>query len=143
VDGSARPPGAVSAAKDEKDRLKVENDDERVFASLQRAAAANLQAGRPRGKAHTHADTFVKVPLWWIERATRATRTPQAFVCIWLLHLSWRARSPTFSLPNDRLNKRGADRRRKRRALRALEAAGLITVERRHGKTPIVTLVCL
>jgi hypothetical protein len=98
-------------------------------------------ADRPRGKARK--DTFVKVPLWWIEQATRATRTPQAFVCIWLLHLSWRARSPTFSLPNDRLNKRGADRRRKRRALRALEAAGLITVERRHGKTPIVTLVCL
>ena len=119
VDGSARPPGAVPAAKDEKDRLKVENDDERVFASLQRAAAANLQAGRPRGKARAHADTFVKVPLWWIEQATRATRTPQAFVCIWLLHLSWRARSPTFSLPNDKLNKRGADRRRKRRALQA------------------------
>jgi CRP-like cAMP-binding protein len=119
----------------------VEDDDERVFADLQRAAAANLQTGRRRGKVRK--DTFVKVPLWWIELATRATRTPQAFVCIWLLHLSWRARSTTFPLPNGRLGKRGSDRRAKMRALAALEAAGLITVKRRHGKTPIVTLVVL
>ena len=122
--------------------MKVkEEEDERVFASLQRAAAANLQAGRRRGKVRK--DTFVKVPLWWIERATRATRTPQAFVCVWLLYLSWRARSKAFPLPNGKLDARGVDRRMKRRALSALEAAGLITVKRRHGKTPVVTLVLL
>jgi hypothetical protein len=31
----------------------------------------------------------------------------------------------------------------KRKKLRGLEAAGLITVERRHGKVPLVTLVVL
>ena len=49
----------------------------------------------------------------------------------------------TFPLPNDRLTKQGADRRAKRRALANLEAAGLITVEREEGKTPVVTLLCL
>jgi hypothetical protein len=88
-------------------------------------------------------DVFVKVPLWWIEQATRATRSPQALVCIWLLHLAWQAKSMTFPLPNDRLAKRGADRQVKRRALANLEKAGLITVDRRSGKTPKVTLVCL
>jgi hypothetical protein len=88
-------------------------------------------------------DAFVQVPLWWIEQATRATRTPQAMVCIWLLYLSWQAKSMTFPLPNDRLAKRGADKRVKRRALANLEKAGLITVERRRGKTPIITLVVL
>jgi len=88
-------------------------------------------------------DAFVKVPLWWIEQATRATMSPQAFVCIWLLHLAWKARSMTFPLPNGRLTKQGADRRAKRRALANLEAAGLITVERKDGKTPVVTLLCL
>ena len=88
-------------------------------------------------------DTFVQVPLWWIERATRATRTPQAMVCIWLLHLAWQSKSMTFPLPNDRLAKRGAGKRVKRRALASLEKAGLITVERRAGKTPIVSLVVL
>ena len=114
--------------------------NEEIFARLQRASAIR-PAGRRQSKVRK--DTFVKVPLWWIEQATRATRTPRAFVCIWLLHLSWRARSTTFPRPNDRLGKRGVDRQAKRRTLLALEAAGLITVERRHGKTPVVTLVVL
>jgi hypothetical protein len=88
-------------------------------------------------------DSFVKVPLWWIEQATRATKSPQAFVCVWLLHQAWKARSMTFPLPNVRLTKQGVDRRAKRRALANLEAAGLITVEREDGKTPVVTLLCL
>jgi hypothetical protein len=88
-------------------------------------------------------DAFVKVPLWWIEAATQATKTPQAFVCVWLLHLAWKAGSMTFPLPNDRLAKRGVDRRMKRKALANLEEAGLITVDRRPSKTPIVTLVVL
>jgi hypothetical protein len=88
-------------------------------------------------------DVFVKVPLWWIEQATRATRSPQAFVCIWLLHLAWQAKATTFPLPNDRLAKRGADKRAKRRALANLEKVGLITVERRPHKAPIVSLVAL
>jgi hypothetical protein len=88
-------------------------------------------------------DTFVKVPLWWIEQATRATRTPQAMVCVWLLHLAWQSKSMEFILPNDRLAKRGADRRVKRRALANLEKAGLIKVERRNRKPPRVTLVVI
>ena len=43
-------------------------------------------------------DAFVKVPLWWIEQATRATKSPQAFVCVWLLHLAWKAGNMTFPL---------------------------------------------
>jgi hypothetical protein len=73
-------------------------------------------------------EPFVMVPLWWVEQATRATRTPKALVCIWLLHLAWKAKSSTFSLPSGKLSKKGASRYTKRRALRELEAAGLITV---------------
>jgi hypothetical protein len=88
-------------------------------------------------------EAFVKVPLWWIEQATRATRTPQAFVCIWLLHLAWKAKSLTFPLPNGGLTRRGANRFAKHRALQRLEAAGLISVERRARKAPLVTIVVL
>ena len=119
----------------------MEDDDERVFASLQRAAAAGRPAGRRRAKARK--DTFAMVPLWWIEQAARATENPRAFVLIWLLHLSWRARSLTFPVPNAGIIMRGGNRWAKYRVLNDLEAAGLITVQRRHGKTPIVTLVCL
>jgi hypothetical protein len=87
------------------------------------------------------ADKFVKVPLWWAEQASQATRTPKAFVWIWLLHLSWAAHAKTFPLPNERLKVRGVSRRIKRRALRELEEARLIQVARKHGKSPVVTLL--
>ena len=88
-------------------------------------------------------DAFVKVPLWWIREATKATDTPMALVAIELLHTAFRARSSSFTLPNGRLAKWGVSRESKRRALQRLEAAGLILVERRPRKTPKVTLVGL
>lgn len=88
-------------------------------------------------------DPFVKVPLWWITAATKATRTPAALVCVHLLHASWKAKSMTFSLSNKRLEKSGVSRKIKSRVLRNLESAGLITVERPSRKSPIVTLVLL
>jgi hypothetical protein len=86
---------------------------------------------------------FVKVPLWWAAEAAKATRMPGMLVLIELLHRSWKAKSLTFPLPNRDLGKHGVSREIKRKKLRDLEAAGLITVERRHGKTPRVTLVVL
>jgi hypothetical protein len=89
------------------------------------------------------ADPFVKVPLWWAEAAAKATRTPKALVWIELLHAAWKAKSATFSFPSGKLNKGGASRHAKRRALGELEAGGLITIERRRGKNPLVTIVAL
>lgn len=88
-------------------------------------------------------DLFVKVPLWWAEEATKATKTPAALVLVYLLRSSWKARSTTFPLPNVYLKKNGVSPKVKRRVLRELEAAGLITVERPSRKTPIVTLVAI
>lgn len=81
-------------------------------------------------------DAFVKVPLWWATEAAKATRMPGMLVLIELLHRSWKARSLTFPLPNGHLAKHGVSRKVKHKKLRDLEAAGLITVERHHGKTP-------
>jgi hypothetical protein len=89
------------------------------------------------------AEPFVKVPLWWIAAATKATHTPAALVCIELLHAAWKAKSLTFPMPNGRLRQLSVNRETKRRALRALEKGGLIAVERLPRKTPIVTLVAL
>jgi hypothetical protein len=86
---------------------------------------------------------FVKVPLWWAEAAAKATRLPRMLVLIELLHRSWKAKSLTFPLPNGNLEKKGVGREAKRRVLRDLEAAGLITIERRPCKTVKVTLVVL
>jgi hypothetical protein len=99
-----------------------------------------LEAAAPI-RRNKKVEPFVKVPLWWIAQATKATGTRKALVCIELLHASWKAKSMTFPLPNGRLKRWNVSRETKRRVLADLEGAGLIAVARRHGKTPIVTLV--
>jgi hypothetical protein len=100
-----------------------------------------LEARAPVKRKKT--EEFVMVPLWWVTEATKATRMPGALVLIELLHRSWKAKSLTFPLPNGRLIKYGVSREIKRRILHNLEVAGMITIERRPGKTPLVTLVAL
>ena len=103
---------------------------------------SELEAAAPV-KRRNRKDAFVQVPLRWFEAATRATRSPQALVSVWLLHLAWKAKSPTFPVPNGQLGQHGVSRYAKYRALARLERAGLITVDRRVRKTLIVTLVGL
>jgi hypothetical protein len=86
-------------------------------------------------------EQFVKVPLWWAEQASAATGTQKAFVWVWLLHLAWKARSNTVTVPNGKLEAYGVNRKVKQRALLELEAAGLIKVERQGRKSPVVTLL--
>jgi len=88
-------------------------------------------------------EPFVKVPLWWIEAAAKAADSPRTLLLVELLHARWKTQCMTFPLPNGRLRKLGVSRDVKRRVLRDLELAGLITVERPARKTPIVTLVVL
>jgi hypothetical protein len=116
-----------------------EQEEEREFLRYQRTAGdLAIKSTASKVKA---VDKFVKVPLWWAEQAARATGTPKAFVWVWLLHLSWKAKSNTFPLPNGQLRDRGVNRLTKHRALRELEVAGLIQVTRKTGKTPVVTLL--
>ena len=76
-------------------------------------------------------------------RPRKPARTPKALVWVELLHVSWKTGSRTFPLPCGRLEKKGVGRETRRRALRELEAAGLISVTWQHGKTPIVSIVVL
>jgi hypothetical protein len=102
---------------------------------------AQLHAAAPTKRKKP--ELFVKVPLWWAAKAAKATKTPKALVWVRLLHLAWKAKSLTFPLPNGKLEDNGVSRFAKYRALRELEAAGLIVVERRHGKTVMVSIVAL
>jgi hypothetical protein len=88
-------------------------------------------------------EPFVKVPMWWMAAAAKATNNLKALVAVELLHAAWKAKSMTFPLPNGRLEKLGIHRETKRRAIRDLERAGLIMVERPTRKTAVITLVLL
>jgi DNA-binding transcriptional ArsR family regulator len=88
--------------------------------------------------------SWAKVPMWLAKAATEATKdmkAPAALVWIHMLHASWKAKGAPFLLPNVSLRNDGASRLTKYRVLRKLEAAGLITVERRGRKSPLVRWV--
>ena len=80
-----------------------------------------LKAALPRKRKKV--EPFVKVPLWWITEAAKATQSPRTTILTELLYASWKAKSLTFPLPNRRLKQRGARRAIKRLVLRALERA--------------------
>jgi len=96
---------------------------------------------QPSKARRREADLFSKMPLQWSNAAARAIGSHQCFVLIWLLHLAWKSKSATFSLSNTALARYGVSRETKRRALAKLEAAGLLTAERRPGRATIVTLL--
>ena len=123
----------ISAA----DRDLAEWDTE-IEAEFQRVVRTTKAAGKRR-----KVERFVQVPLWWIEIAAKATRSPATLVLIELLHARWETKSLTFPLPNGRLNKLGVSREIKRRVLRDLERRQVIIVERPLRKTPIITLIGL
>ena len=83
---------------------------------------------------------FVKLPMSWMEKlgevplATGATHQ----VAWHLLYLDWKNRSKPFKLSNGILEYGGISRFSKWRALADLERRGLIMVERRRRKSPIV-----
>jgi hypothetical protein len=85
-------------------------------------------------------DPFVKVPLQWAVAAAKATRTRKALVWLLLLYEAWKAKGVPFPLSNEKLARYGVSRETKRRALAEIEASGLCTVQRQHGRAPVVTL---
>jgi hypothetical protein len=86
-------------------------------------------------------DPFVKVPLRWAAKAAKATKTGKAMVWLELLYAAWQAKSNVITLSNKRLEQRGVNRFAKYRALRELEADGMIAIERQGKKAPVVTIL--
>jgi hypothetical protein len=84
-------------------------------------------------------DAFVKVPLWAAALVSEATRSPAVLVWVYILYCAWKAKGQSFTLPNGWLERRGVSRQSKYNIVRRLEAYGLITVEWRPRKSPLIT----
>ena len=80
------------------------------------------------------ANSFAMVPIDWAAAAAKATNTQRAMVWVLLQRLAWQNHRATFPLSNAVLTKYGVSREVKRRTLAALEASGLILVDRRQGR---------
>jgi hypothetical protein len=103
----------------------------------QRLAELEARAPAKRKKQQP----FVKVPLGPAAKAATASGCQRMMVWLYLLHRGWKLQKASFAVPSGALRSFGISKEVKRRALRNFEAAGLITVERRTSKNPIVTLV--
>jgi hypothetical protein len=80
--------------------------------------------------ASSNADLEYSI-MQWAATASKATRTPKAFIWLLLLHLAWRTKNTTFSFSNQMLRRYyRVSPQTKRRALEELEAAGQISIER-------------
>lgn len=93
----------------------------------------------PRPKPH---ERFLKgpIPLPWLELAARLPgKSLHAGIALWYAAGLNRSRSvPLSNIASLRL---GLDRNAKYRALGWLEEAGLIAVERKFGRAPVVTIL--
>jgi hypothetical protein len=85
---------------------------------------------------------FLRGPIDW-QDVCAVAKLPGKTWAVWLLlHLRWPMEDGEgVTLPNSRLAEMGVDRWAKIRALRALEDAGFIRVERRRGCSARITLV--
>lgn len=81
-----------------------------------------------------------KVPMDWVERAGRL-KGAALHMAIALAHQATLEGSETVKPPRELLRRLGVQRAREARALRALEAHGLVAVERHRGRRPRVTVL--
>jgi hypothetical protein len=95
--------------------------------------------GLPRHKKGVH---FLKGPvlLNWLAQAARC-RGKALHVAIILCYRAGLLKSDTIKVPGWTAKKFGLDRHAKTRGLKALERAGLVSITRRQGCSPQVTLL--
>ncbi|WP_315749577.1 MULTISPECIES: hypothetical protein [unclassified Bradyrhizobium] len=83
---------------------------------------------------------FVQVPLIWIDKIARDSRDKTFAVLCHLLHEDWKQGGGPIKVANGFLGKLGVGRGAKSRALSKLENLGIISVERRGRKSPIIRI---
>jgi hypothetical protein len=81
---------------------------------------------------------FVMVPRSWVDAITPASRDKTFAVVTHLLYENWRQGGGPITVPNGILARDGVSRSAKWRILNKLERLGLISVERRDRKSPVV-----
>jgi hypothetical protein len=83
---------------------------------------------------------FVQLPLAWVDILSRDSRDKALVVLCHLLHLDWKQGGGPIKLPNGFLEMIGVGRGAKWRVLNKLESVGVLSIERRGRKSPIVTI---
>jgi hypothetical protein len=101
---------------------------------------AKLAVAHIPAKIRKRREKFVMMPMWWYEKLANPAPTCRCtcLVACYLLHLHWKNDGKPFKLANGMLAYDGISPDTKLRALKDLERRGLITIERRARKSPVV-----
>jgi DNA-binding transcriptional ArsR family regulator len=107
-----------------------------------RFSRATVQTGKVKPPRHQSGERFLKgpIPLLWLEEAARLPgKSLHAGIALW--YAAGLTKSASVPLSNIAGLHFGLDRNAKYRALKWLEGAGLVRVERKLGRAPIVTIL--
>jgi hypothetical protein len=83
---------------------------------------------------------FVQVPWTWVDRLKGAQGSTYRVALI-LLYLDWKGNGEPIKLANGMLRIDGVSRYSKWRALNELERRGMIVVERRRRRSPLIQVL--
>ena len=121
---------------------KIWNADRGSYIATGQTTDINIETLEPAAQRLSVSDgRFLKGPIPWAWIIAAAKLPGHALLvglCIW--RLAGATKSYNVSFGNSDLKPLGIDRAAKSRALQALETAGLISLARRRGRFPTVTL---
>jgi hypothetical protein len=124
--------------------LRLNPEDVEAMNRAYHDARANAAARQKRGTTTRRAPekgAYVQMRTEDAVAGFHSLRCPQALVWHRLQYLAWATGSATVTLANKALAEMGVSRLIKYRALQRLEQDGLIRVERRERRSPIVTIL--
>jgi DNA-binding MarR family transcriptional regulator len=114
------------------------------YADLKRCrlpdGAVVLERRVPPAKRRWRQRHFIPVPMPWFERLTGASGHTYRLALV-LLYLDWRSAGQPIKLTNRLVQVDGLTRYTKSRSLDDLRRRGLVTVERRPRRAPVVRLL--
>jgi hypothetical protein len=105
-------------------------------AAMGRAAAAKPARAQPKRQRQQ----FVMVPWWWVERLKGARYTATFLVAHHVLLQHWKTGGRPVPVSNMALKPLGVSRWAKWRALQELKRLGLVNIQTRHRRVPLITL---
>jgi hypothetical protein len=107
--------------------------------------AAVLTKAKPKrgnNKPPRRTEPFLQVPHKALVAGSAVLHSSKQFlVWLYVFHRVWADKSNTVTVANTTLNSWGVRRDQKTQALRLLEGAGLIAVQWRERRSPLVTLL--
>ncbi len=116
------------------------SDDDHYDLTKLRIDPATFATPHVPTKIRKRREQFAMLPMSWFEKLANPVPICRStcLVAWYLLHLNWKCHGKPFKLPNGMLAYDGISRYSKYRALKDLEGRGLIAVEWRRNRSPII-----